>query len=217
MARLVRGSSRSTVSGWGGAFAAGLVAVGLAAAPASASAEENPRGLPGSAPGEEGRMPLVGLSVVVGDEPANPGEEVTLRTTVANSDGEPVRGALLAQHFPEELEVLEVDGGGSADQGIVNWRVEVPAGEEAVYTVRARVAEGAVPDKRVMSTACLLLDRDADPAACASNTVVVTEVTAMSRVSEYVGREWLLRSVGAALVVGLAWLMWRRRGVLRRG
>ena len=213
MARGARGSSRSAASGWGGALAAGLVAVGLAVAPASA--EENPRGLPEDAPGE-GHMPLVGLSVAVGDDPANPGREITLRTTVANSDSDRVRGALLAQHFPEALEILEVDNGGAADQGIVNWRVDVPAGENVVYTVRARVVEGAAPEERVMSTACLLLDRDADPAACASNTVVVTEATMMSRVSEFVDPEWVLRSAGAVLAVGLVWLLWRQRGVLRR-
>ncbi|MFD3686367.1 hypothetical protein ACFWTE_16260 [Nocardiopsis sp. NPDC058631] len=213
MARVVRGSSRIAASGWGGALAAGLVAVGLAAVPASA--EENPRGLPGAAPAE-GDAPLVGLSVTVGDEPPNPGREITLRTTVANSDSDQVRDALLAQHFPEALEVLEVDHGGAADQGIVNWRVDVPPGEEVVYTVRARVVEGAGPQERVMSTACLLLDRDADPAACASNTVVVTEATMMSRVSEFVDPNWAVRSAGAVLAVGLAWMLWRQRGILRR-
>jgi len=163
-----------------------------------------------------GHVPLVGLTVTVGDEPAHPGREVTLRATVDNSDSAPVRGGLLAQHFPESLEILEVDGGGAADQGIVNWRVDVPAGERAVYTVRARVAEGIEPEERVMSTACLLLDRDADPAACASNTVVVTEATVMSRVSEYVDPEWMVRSAGVALVAGLVWLVWRQRGILSR-
>jgi hypothetical protein len=145
-------------------------------------------------------------------EAPRPGQEFTLRTTVANG---PVEGALLAQHVPEDLEIVEVGEEGVVRDGIVNWQVTVPAGEEAVYTVRVRAPEGA--GERLTTTACLLLERDAAPASCASDTVVVAEGAAMSRVSEYASPADLLRAGGVALAAWLAWMLWRRRRALSRG
>lgn len=182
-----------------GALAAGLAVAGALCAPAFADAETAE---------EEGRVELF---LDAGEAP-RPGQEFTLRTTV---NGGPVKGALLAQHVPEELEIVEVGGEGVVRDGIVNWQVTVPAGEEAVYTVRVRAPEGA--GERLTSTACLLLERDADPAACASDTVLLAEAAAMSRVSEYTGPADLLRIGGAALAAGLAWMLWRRRRALPHG
>ncbi|MFE6449192.1 hypothetical protein [Nocardiopsis dassonvillei] len=182
-----------------GALTAGLTAAGALGAPAPAAAEP-----------VQGEGP-VGLFLEAGEAP-RPGEEFTLRTTV--TDG-PVEGALLAQHVPGELEIVEVGEEGVVRDGIVNWRVTVPEGEEAVYTVRVRAPEAT--GERLTSTACLLLERDADPAACASDSVLVAEQTAMSRVSEYADPANLLRAVGVALAAGLAWMLWRRRRALSRG
>ncbi|WP_306370886.1 hypothetical protein [Nocardiopsis sp. CC223A] len=155
---------------------------------------------------------FVGLSLAVEGEAPLPGHEMVLRATVANGDpGGAVSGAQLAQHVPDDLEVLDVGAGGVLEGGIVNWRVDVPAGGERDYTVRVRVREDAQGAERLMTTACLLLDRNADPTACASDTVVVAPPTVLSRVSEAVDGALLTRVVGAALLVGLGWLVWRRR------
>lgn len=161
---------------------------------------------------EESPEAFVGLSLAVEGEAPLPGHEAVLRATVANGDsGEAVSGAQLAQHVPDDLEVLEVGAGGVLEDGIVNWRVDVPAGGERDYTVRVRVAEDVQGAERLMSTACLLLDRNADPTACASDTVVVASPTVLSRVTETVDGALLARVAGAALLVGLGWLVWRRR------
>ncbi|RKS04590.1 hypothetical protein DFP74_0150 [Nocardiopsis sp. Huas11] len=188
---------------WIGAVAVGAVgAVTLVAPGAGAEA----------GPGDGAGRVDVSVSVS-GQDAAAPGEEVVLRTTVANGDGAPVEGALLAQHVPEGLDVLEVGQGGMVEEGIANWGVGVAAGGESVHTVRVRVAEDAALDERMVSTACLLVDRDAEPAACASEAVRVTERSAA--LGGLGDRATLVRSVGAGLVLVLVWLLWRRRGVLR--
>ncbi|OKI20184.1 hypothetical protein A6A08_23485 [Nocardiopsis sp. TSRI0078] len=206
--------SRNTV--YGRAVAIGLVAAGVFAAPALAADRS------GEAPqvrlaGGVDQAPGMGLTLDAGAEPPRPGQELTLRTTLANGNGDAVEGALIAQHVPESLEIVEVGGDGVVKDGIVNWQVAVPAGEESVYTVRVRVPEGAKGRERLTSTACLLLERDADPATCASDTVVVREATVAWRMSEYMDRDGLLRAAGAALLAGLAWVLWRRRSAAGRG
>lgn len=183
------------------AVGAGLVA----AAPAAGSAAP-------AAPAPTPPEAFVALSLAAEEAAPLPGHETVLRATVANGDpDEGVSGAQLAQHVPDDLEILEVGGGGVLEGGIVNWPVDVAAGSERDYTVRVRVREDAVGAERLMSTACLLLERDADPAACASDTVVVASPTVLSRASEAVDGAMLLRVAGAALLVGLGWLVWRRR------
>ncbi|KOX23618.1 hypothetical protein [Nocardiopsis sp. NRRL B-16309] len=194
MARVLGGTRCRAVPVWIGAVAAGAVV--LAATGAAADAQGAP----------------VGLSVS-GQDGAAPGEEVVLRTTVANDGDAPVEGALLAQHVPEGMEVLEVGQGGMVEEGIANWGVGVHAGGESVHTVRVRVTEDAAVDERLTSTACLLLDRDAEPAACASDTVRVTERSAA--LGWPMDRATLVRSVGAGLVLVLLWLLWRRKSSFR--
>jgi hypothetical protein len=179
---------------WAGAVVAGAVVLAVT----------------GAASGD--RAEPVGLTVS-GEGEAVPGQEVLLRTTVTNGDTRPVEGALLAQHVPEGMEVVEVGEGGMLEEGIANWGIEVAPGGESVRTVRVRVAEDAAVDERLMSTACLLVDRGGEPTACASDTVRVTEQAAT--VGGLVDRATLVRSVGAGLVLVLVWLLWRRRGALR--
>ncbi|CAL9573588.1 hypothetical protein SUDANB121_04917 [Nocardiopsis dassonvillei] len=191
--------------------AAATGAVLMAATPAAAAVDPDGRApsAPSAPPSPEA---FVGLSLVVEEAAPLPGHETVLRTTVANGDAsEGVSGAHLAQHVPEALEIVEVGGGGELEDGIVNWRVDVPAGEERDYTVRVRVREDAEGTERLMSTACLLLEREADPASCASDTVVVASPTVLSRAAEAVDGGLLGRMAGAALLVGLGWLVWRRR------
>ncbi|WP_150242563.1 hypothetical protein [Nocardiopsis quinghaiensis] len=202
---------------YGRAVAAGLVAVGVLAAPALAEDDGS-----GGAPRTRlagGADPAAGMGLTLdaGAQPSSPGREFTLRTTLANGDGGTVEGALLAQHVPGSLEIVEVGGDGVVKDGIVNWQVAVPAGEESVYTVRVRVPEEARGRERLTSTACLLLDRDSEPAMCASDAVVVTETTVAGRMSEYMDRDGLLRAAGVALLAGLAWMLWRRRSASGRG
>lgn len=154
----------------------------------------------------------VSVSVSARDGAA-PGDEVVLRTTVTNGDSARVEGALLAQHVPEGMEVVEIGQGGMVEEGIANWGVGIPAGGETDRTVRVRITEDAVADERLISTACLLLDRDAEPAACASDAVRVTERSAA--LGGLADRATLIRSAGAGLVLVLVWLLWRRRSALR--
>ncbi|MFE3461149.1 hypothetical protein ACFXKD_26695 [Nocardiopsis aegyptia] len=197
MSRVLGGTRCRAVPVWIGAVAVGAVV--LAATGAAADEQAAPVGV--SVSGEDG------------EDGAAPGEEVVLRTTVTNGGGAPVEGALLAQHVPEGMEVVEVGQGGMVEEGIANWGIGVPAGGESVHTVRVRVAEDAAVDERLMSTACLLLDRDAEPAACASDTVRVTERSAA--LGWPADRATLVRSVGAGLVLVLLWLLWRRRSAFR--
>lgn len=192
------------------AATAAVAGVGLVAwAPAALADSDRAAHAPSAVESPEA---FVGLSLAVEGEAPLPGREAVLRATVANGDSEEeVSGAQLAQHVPDDLEVLEVGAGGVLEDGIVNWRVDVPAGGERDYTVRVRVREDAQGAERLMSTACLLLDRDADPTACASDTLVVAPPTVLSRVSAAVDGALLARVAGAALLLGLGWLVWRRR------
>ncbi|MDT0328749.1 hypothetical protein [Nocardiopsis lambiniae] len=199
---------------WRAAGVAALVGAGLlAVAPAALADPDRGRAEADPSAAAPGQEAFVGLSLVAeGGGTPLPGHEVVLRTTVANGDPEgEVRDAHLAQHVPDDLEVVEVDGEGVLAGGIVNWRVDVPAGGEQVYTVRVRVGEDTEGTERLMSTACLLLERDADPTACASDTVVVASPTVMSRMSEAMNGGTLARMAGVALLVGLGWAVWRRR------
>ena len=214
----VRAGGSGPRSGW---VVSGMAAAILCAAPAMADEEGagGERGLP-SVPSGGGDgiadAELVGLALSGADQPPLPGEELVYRATVANSGGAPVEGGLLAQHVPEPLEVVGVERSGVLEEGVANWRVDVPEGDEAVYTVRVRVPEEVEAGERLVSTACLLLDRDGEPAACASDTLLVGEQTVLSRVGAVVDRDGLIRAVGVGALMVLVWLLWRQWGVSRR-
>lgn len=190
-----RGAGRTVAGAVAGAAAAALLV-------APASAEGQGEGASEAAP--------VGLVLSGAPQPPPAGEEFVYRATVAGGEGEAVEGGLLAQHVPEPLEVVEVGQGGVLEEGVANWRVEVPAGGESEFTVRVRVPEGAGEEARVVSTACLLLDRDAEPSACASDTLLVAESTVLSRVGAAIDREGVLRAVGVGVLMLLVWLLWRQ-------
>lgn len=220
-----RGGGFGRRAGWA---VAGLAAAVLCAAPAVADEEDDEgdrggsvedRGVPGVlAEGGEGLTDadLVGLALGGVDRPPLPGEEVVYRATVANGGGAAVEGGLLAQHVPEPLEVVGVDQGGAVEEGIANWRVDVPEDGEGVYTVRVRVPEDAEAGDRVVSTACLLLDRDAEPSACASDTLLIADQTVLSKVGAIVDRDGLVRAVGVGVLMLLVWLLWRQWGAVRK-
>ncbi len=189
---------------------AGVAAAALLAAPASADGE-----------GEAGAdAALVGLALSGAPEPPPAGEEFVYRATIANDGKGEVEGGLLAQHVPEPLEVVEVGQGGVLEEGVANWRVDVPAGGESEFTVRVRLPEGMPEEARVVSTACLLLERDDEPSACASDTLLVAEPTVLSKVGAAIDREAVVRAVGVGalmLMVWLLWRQWRRWGTPRHG
>ncbi|PWV57150.1 MULTISPECIES: hypothetical protein [Nocardiopsis] len=205
MTRVACGTDRrGTFGRRAGGVVAGLVAAVLCAAPAVADS------------GGFGDADAVRLSLSGVDEPPLPGEEVVYRATVVNGAGVEVEKGLLAQHVPEPLTVQEVGEGGIVEEGVANWRVDLPEEGEGVYTVRVRVAEDAEVGERVVSTACLLLDRDAEPAACASDTLLVGDPTVLSRVGDLMDRDGLVRAVGVGVLMLLVWLLWRQWGASRR-
>ncbi|WP_328806985.1 hypothetical protein [Nocardiopsis coralli] len=181
-----------------GAGAVGLLVV--ASAPAAAE--------PADGQGE----PLVGVSLNGVEGPVEPGEEVRFRITVANSDRDSMEQALLAQHVPDDMEIVSAGRDGVVEGDIANWVVDVPPGEDAEYTVTARLGEDARPGSQLGSTACLLLEREAEPTACATEDVPVAEETAVAKAAGAVDGESALRVAGAGLVLLLAWLLWRQRG-----
>lgn len=197
---------------------AGVAAVGLWATPVRAEPDE-PAGfvLDGGDEDEEAvEAGLVGVTLSGAGRPPTPGEEFVYRVTVTNEGGAAVEDGLLAQHVPEPLEVLEVGQDGLVEEGVANWRVDVPEGGESVYTVRVGVPEETPREARMVSTACLLVERDAEPSACASDTLLVAEPTMLSRVGEVFDREGVVRAVGVGALMLLVWLLWRQWGVLRR-
>lgn len=197
MARIAR-------RGWGpyaGRVGAGAVGL-LVAASAPAVAE--------SADGPEG--PLVGVSLHGVEGPVEPGEEVRFRVSVANSDRDSMEQALLAQHVPDDMEIVSAGRDGVVEDNIANWVVDVPPGEDTEYTVTARLNEDARPGRQLGSTACLLLEREAEPTACATEDVPVAEETAVAKAAGAVDGQNALRLAGAGLVLLLAWMLWRQRG-----
>lgn len=225
MTLVAGGTGRRGAGGRGGVLGrrsggvlAGLAAAVLCAAPAVADEDAPERGLTGVLSEGEGLTDadLVGLALSGAGQPSLPGEEVVLRATVANGGGGPVEGALLAQHVPEPLEVLEIDQGGLVEEGVANWRVDVPGDGEAVYTVRVRLSEEAEAGARVVSTACLLLDREAEPSSCASETLLVADQTVLSRAGELLDRDGVVRAVGVGVLMVLVWLLWRQWGSARK-
>lgn len=203
MARIAQ-RNWNPVTGWVGAGATGLLVV--ASAPAAAAPDERE----GSA---EGEPPLVGVSLSGFEDSTEPGEEVTFDLTVANSGGEPVEQALLAQHVPDGLELVSAGREGVIEQNIANWVVDVPAGEDVEYTVTARLAEDARPGRQLGSTACLLLEREAEPAACVTENLAVVQEGLGADLAAVVDSENMLRVAGAGFVVLLLWMLWRRRGL----
>lgn len=169
---------------------------------------------PVSAGGTVEEAPPVGVVLSSDDEPPGPGEEVVFRTIVANEADDPVEGALLAQHVPEDMEIVEVGQGGVVEQGIVNWLVDVAADRDVEYTVRARLADDARPGRQMGSTACLLLERENDPTACATDAVEVSAPTITSRVGEVLDARGLVPAAGAGILILLLWVLWRRREAL---
>ncbi|MFE9246526.1 hypothetical protein [Nocardiopsis sp. NPDC006938] len=205
MTRVACGTDRRDACGRRVAgVAAGLVVAVLCAAPAVAD---------GGGAGDTG---TVGLSLSGADPAPLPGDEVVYRATVVNGGGDPVERGLLAQHVPEPLVVGEVGQGGIVEEGVANWLVDLPEGGEGLYTVRVLVPEDAEPGERVVSTACLLVDRDAEPVACASDTLVVGDHTVASRVGALVDRDGLVRAAGVGVLMLLVWLLWRQWGAARR-
>ncbi|HJE57152.1 MAG TPA: hypothetical protein K8V84_01360 [Nocardiopsis listeri] len=207
------------VRGQGGTRGAGRAVVGAVAGVAAAALLTAPASADGE--GEAGAdAALVGLALSGAPEPPPAGEEFVYRATIANDGKGEVEGGLLAQHVPEPLEVVEVGQGGVLEEGVANWRVDVPAGGESEFTVRVRLPEGMSEEARVVSTACLLLERDDEPSACASDTLLVAEPTALSKVGAAIDREAVVRAVGVGalmLMVWLLWRQWRRWGTPRHG
>ncbi|WP_017614302.1 DUF11 domain-containing protein [Nocardiopsis salina] len=180
-----------------GAGAAGL----MVAASAPAAAE----------PAEGQGEPLVGVSLNGVEGPVEPGEEVRFRITVVNSDRASMEQALLAQHVPDDMEIVSAGRDGVVEDSIANWVVDVPPGEETEYTVTARLNEDVRPGRQLGSTACLLLEREAEPTACATEGVAVAEETVVAKAAGAVDGQNALRVAGAGLVLLLAWLLWRQR------
>ncbi|WP_262391456.1 hypothetical protein [Nocardiopsis sp. CNR-923] len=118
------------------------LAVAVSGGPAWADEGDDAAGR-GSVLAELDRAALVRLVLTAPDEYPLPGEEAEFRATVANDGVSPVEGALLAQHVPEELEIVEVGGEGVLEGGIANWRVDVAEGEVAEFVLRVRVPGGA--------------------------------------------------------------------------
>lgn len=210
------GGGRADARGSGRARASAVLGVAavllLSSAPVAADGEG---GSSAATPSESGaEAPGVALS---GDAPSPmPGEEFLYRATVTNDGAERAEGALLAQHVPAPLEVVEVGQDGVLEEGVANWRIDLPAGEETVRTVRVRVSETAPADARAVSTACLLLDRDEEPTACASETLLIAEPTMLSRVGDVFDRDTMIRAMGAGALMLLAWLFWRQWGPAAR-
>lgn len=191
---------------------AGVAVVVLSSAPALAEHGEAGT-LSTGGDGGEFDTALVELALSGSERAPLRGEEFTYRVTVVNKGGGVVEDGLLAQHFPEPLEVVEVDQGGMLEEGVANWRVDVPPNGESVHTVRVRVSEEVSGEERVVSTACLLLEREADPSACASEALLVAESTMFARVGQVFDREALVGAVGVGALMMLLWLLWRRWGV----
>jgi len=196
MARFARRSKQCVVAG---SIGVGLTLLGATPVSADGSAEE---------------APPVGVVLSSDDEPPGPGEEVVFRTTVSNEADDPVEGALLAQHLPEDMEIVEVGQDGVVEQGIVNWVVDVAADRDVEYTVRARLANDARPGRQMGSTACLLLEKENDPTACATDALEVSAPTITSRVGEVLGGKGLVPAAGAGVLILLLWVLWRRREAL---
>lgn len=192
------------MTGWVGTGVAGLLVAVSAPAAAAPDGGEGP---------DDGGPPSVGVSLNGVEGPTEPGEEVTFDLTVDNSDGQPVEQALLAQHVPDGMELVSAGRGGVIEQDIANWVVDVPAGEDAEYTVTARLDEDARPGRQLDSTACLLLEREAEPTACATENFAVVEEGRGTDLAGVVDGENMLRVAGAGIVVLLLWMLWRRRGV----
>lgn len=202
MGRIAR-RNWSPVAGWVGAGATGLLVAASAPAVAALEEREGPGG---------GEPPLVGVSLDGVEGPTRPGEEVTFDLTVANSDDRSVEQALLAQHVPDGMELVSAGSEGVIEQNIANWVVDVPAGEDVEYTVTARLDEDARPGRKLGSTACLLLEREAEPTACTTENLAVAEEGQGADLASVVDGESMLRVAGAGLVVLLLWMLWRRRG-----
>ncbi|WP_017605834.1 hypothetical protein [Nocardiopsis alkaliphila] len=206
-----RGLGRARERAVAGTVAGMAVAVLLSA---PASAEHGEASTP-STGGDGGGFDAALVELALSGSGRSPlrGEEFTYRATVVNEGDTAVENGLLAQHLPEPLEVVDVDQGGMLEEGVANWRVDVPPGGEAVYTVRVRVSEEVPGEERVVSTACLLLEREADPSACASEALLVAESTMFARVGQVLDRETLVGTVGVGALMMLLWLLWRRWGV----
>ncbi|GHD27334.1 DUF11 domain-containing protein [Nocardiopsis kunsanensis] len=204
MARIAQ-KNWNPVAGWVGVGATGLLISASGPVAAAPDGHEGPDG---------GGSPPVGVSIDGVDGPVGPGEEVTFDLTVDNSGDRPVDQALLAQHVPDGMELVSAGDEGVIEQNIANWVVELPPGESAEYTVTARLDGGTRPGRQLGSTACLLLERETEPAACATENLAVVEEGRGADLAGAAGGEHLLRVAGAGLVALFVWMLWRRRGVL---
>ena len=192
------------VAGWVGAGSAWLLVAASAPVAAAPEGRESPDG---------GESPSVGITLEGVEGPTGPGEEVRFDLTVANSDDRPVEQALLAQHLPEGMELVSAGGEGVIEQNIANWVVDVPAGQDVEYTVTARLDDDARPGRQLGSTACLLLEREAEPTACTTENLAVAEEGQGADLAAVVDGEDMLRVAGAGIVVLLVWMLWRRRAM----
>jgi uncharacterized repeat protein (TIGR01451 family) len=123
-----------------------------------------------SAQPEPQSAPQLSIAIDNGRTEAAAGETLTYTTTVTNLGTSSVSDLVVTQTVAEGLELVSAENEGSAQDGVVMWRIALEP--SATATVRTTMTVVPTPDEqlRVASVACAKTADDAPPIVCATHS-----------------------------------------------
>ncbi len=177
---------------WG--KAAGIIAVLLVAAPAAHA------------------KPKAQLTIAVegGSDSIKQGQRLTYTTTVVNTGAGDARSLDISQTIDPGLTLVSSSPSGKAADGRVHWTHPLKAGETVTFSVTMDVKKLTPGLKRLAVVSCAAREGEARPLVCATDSapVAAPAPVAMKTQASSAALTW---GAGAALLVVLLVLVWRRR------
>jgi uncharacterized repeat protein (TIGR01451 family) len=154
------------------------------------------------------------------------GDQLHYETVVENLGEVPVSRLVLTQTMPDGLDFATADAGGRLSDGVVTWRVRVPAGGHVTVHTSGEVTETMSDTLRLASVACATTKAGKPPVVCATHSDELPAGAAAAAAGQDTtpaednsGTGWLTWAVlgGLVLVGAGSWaahrLVGRRRSV----
>lgn len=135
----------------------------------------------------------------------------TYTVRLRNLGSADLNGMGLTETLPSGVALVSATDGGAADGGRVAWTVDLPAGQELIRTVQARV-DKLPPGPGVASTACAHLAGTTVPVVCSTD---LNQIPSDAELADAAGLPkatlYGVIAAGLAAVGGAVWWFLRRR------